>query len=896
MDKLFDFKKSQQRWNKIWSESGVFTADAASKRDPFVIVLPPPNVTGVLTVGHVLGATVMDLLIRWKRMSGFNSLWLPGTDHAGIATQKVVENQLLKEGKKRAQIGREEFLSHCWAWKERHHGRIVEQLKNLGCALDWSRECFTLDEERSRAVREVFVRLYEKGLIYRGNYIVNWCPSCGTAISDEEVDHLEKDAKLYWIRYPMDDGSHVTVATTRPETMLGDTAVAVNPDDESKQSLVGKTATLPLIGRRLPIIADTLVDSEFGSGFVKVTPAHDPNDFEMGERHGLDHVIVINREGKMTADAGEAFVGLDRLACREKILQALKEQGLLEKVEPYHHSVGLHDRCKTVIEPLLSREWFVKMTPLAEPALRAVDEGRIELYPPRWKNVYLNWMNNIRDWCISRQLWWGHRIPVWHCPDGHITVSREDPLLCDKCGSKELKQEEDVLDTWFSSWLWTFSPMGWPDDTPDLKKFHPTSVLVTAPDIIFFWVARMIMAALEFRNEIPFQHVFFTGIVRDMDGRKMSKSLGNSPDPLDVIDTFGSDAFRFTLAMLSPPGRDVLFAEEKLEMGRNFINKIWQASRMVLGAYESQQEELLGSSDQPANEFASSWNREFSQALAFEPVLEWEDKWILHALSKCAGDVDDSLNSWRLNDAAARIYDFFWHDYCDWYLELAKIRLYGEADSRPVLSVLLYVLAQSLKLLHPFIPYASEELWDKLPMTEGFLLEGGYPRPVDAFEDEEVDTQMLVFCDAVTAVRNIRAQYRINPAARIRVQIKTPVDGEKPFHILREGIKQLAKVDTLEIGPQIMKEKGSAASPIGLCEVIVPLIDVIDLDAEIKRLDKEKLKLESDLARTNKKLSNENFLSKAKESVVIKERERKSLLEVELGKIVESLQIISGAE
>jgi valyl-tRNA synthetase len=896
MDKLFDFKKSQKRWNQKWSQSGVFTADADSERQPFVIILPPPNVTGVLTVGHVLGASVMDLLVRWKRMSGFNSLWLPGTDHAGIATQKVVENQLLSEGKQRTEMGREEFLSHCWEWKDRHHARIVEQLNNLGCALDWSRECFTLDEERSRAVREVFVRLYEKGLIYRGNYIVNWCPSCGTAISDEEVFHQEKDAKLYWIRYPMDDGSHVTVATTRPETMLGDTAVAVNPDDESKRPLVGKTATLPLIGRKLPVIADPLVDREFGSGFVKVTPAHDPNDFDMGERHGLDHVFVINREGKMTADAGKTFAGLDRFECRRKVLHELEEQGLLEKIEPYHHSVGLHDRCKTVIEPLLSREWFVKMKPLAEPALRAVNEGEIELYPPRWKNVYLNWMHNIRDWCISRQLWWGHRIPVWYCAKGHLTVTRDDPLRCRTCGSKELTQEEDVLDTWFSSWLWTFSPLGWPDDTKDLETFHPTSVLVTAPDIIFFWVARMIMAALEFKNEIPFKHVFFTGIVRDMEGRKMSKSLGNSPDPLHIINKFGSDAFRFTLSMLSPPGKDVFFAEKKLEMGRNFINKIWQASRMVLGAYESHEEDLWAASKNGATEFSSCWNGEFPRALAFEPNLEWEDRWILHALSKCAGDVDDNLSSWRLNDAAARLYDFFWHDYCDWYLELAKIRLYGEADSRPALSVLLYVLAQSLKLLHPFIPYASEELWDKLPMTKGLLLEATYPRKMSQFEDEEGDKQMQLFRDAVTAVRNIRAQYRINPAARIRVQIKTPKDGEESFHIMSEGIMQLAKVESLEIGPDIIKEKGSAASPIGLCEVIVPLVGVIDLDEEMRRLDKEKQKLESDLARTDRKLSNEDFLSKAKESVVTKEREKKSLLETELEKIVESLRIISGAD
>jgi len=907
MDRLFDFKTSQKRWNRRWAESGLFTADEDSKRDPFVIILPPPNVTGVLTVGHVLGASVMDLLIRWKRMSGCNSLWLPGTDHAGIATQKVVENQLLAEGKKRTEMSREEFLSRCWEWKDRHHARIVEQLTNLGCALDWSRECFTLDEQRSRAVREVFVRLYEKGLIYRGNYIVNWCPSCGTAISDEEVNHEERDARLYWIRYPLEDGSHITVATTRPETMLGDTAVAVSPEDASKRPLVGKTALLPLVGRKLPIIADAAVDSEFGSGFVKVTPAHDPNDFDIGERHGLDHVVVIDREGRMTAHAGKMFEGLDRFACREKILKALEEQGLLEKIEPYRHSVGLHDRCKTVIEPLLSREWFVRMKPLAEPALRAVEEGEIELYPPRWKNVYSNWMRNIRDWCISRQLWWGHRIPVWYCPDGHITVTREDPLRCAACGSEDLSRDEDVLDTWFSSWLWTFSPLGWPDDTTDLETFHPTHVLVTAPDIIFFWVARMIMASLEFRKEIPFRHVFFTGIVRDMDGRKMSKSLGNSPDPLDIIDKYGSDAFRFTLSMLSPPGRDVFFAEEKLEMGRNFINKIWQASRMVLGAYESCEVDLLGTArsrtanpeaaeGRSSNAFTAAWHARFSRSLAFEPVLEWEDEWVLHALSGCAGDVHDNLSNWRLNDAAARIYDFFWHDYCDWYLELAKIRLYGQADSRPVLSVLLFVLAQSLQLLHPFIPYASEELWDKLPMTEGFLLEANYPAAVNAFENDEADARMRLFRDAVTAVRNIRAQYRIDPAARIRVQIKTPAGEEETFREMSDGIRQLAKVDVLEIGPDVDKEKGSAASPIGLCEVIVPLIGVIDFDAEIKRLEKEKQKIESDLSRSNKKLSNEAFLSKAKESVVVKERERKSLLETELGKIVESLRIISGTD
>jgi valyl-tRNA synthetase len=896
MDRLFDFNKSQKKWNQVWTDSGVFTPDPDSNADSFVITLPPPNVTGILTVGHVLGVSVMDLLIRWNKMRGFNSLWLPGTDHAGIATQKVVENQLLKESKKRLEIGREKFLEQCWKWKDHHHDRIVEQLNNLGCALDWSRECFTLDEPRSRAVREAFVRLYERGLIYRGNYIVNWCPSCGTAISDEEVEYQEKDAKLFWIRYPVEDGVFVTVATTRPETMLGDTAVAVNPDDESKQHLVGKTAILPLVGRIIPIVADPVVDREFGSGFVKVTPAHDPNDFDIGQRHQLPSVVVIDRSGRMTVEAGEDFAGLDRLECRKKILDMLKHQDLLEKVEPYRHSVGRHDRCKTVIEPLLSREWFVKMQPLAEPAIEAVESGAIEMYPPRWKNVYLSWMNNIRDWCISRQLWWGHRIPVWYCPDGHITVAREEPKACGQCGSTRLAQDEDVLDTWFSSWLWTFSPMGWPDETRDQELFHPTSVLVTGADIIFFWVARMIMASLEFKGEIPFRHVFFTGIVRDGQGRKMSKSLGNSPDPLDIIERYGTDAFRFTLAMLSPPGRDVFFAEEKLEMGRNFVNKIWQASRMVLTAVESSEGQLLAETGRAGDGFAGAWSRSFTEPLAFEPELTWEDHWILSALNRCVADVRGHLSAWRLNDAASRLYDFFWHDYCDWYLELAKIRLYGEGDSRSVLSVLLFVLAQSLKLLHPYLPYVTEELWEKLPMTDGLLLDNRYPEPDDDFLADTIDTRMQVFRDVVTAVRNIRAQYRINPSALIRVNIKTPPAARDIFADMTEGIRQLTRAESLEIGPDIKKEKGSAASPVGEYEVVVPLAGVADLEAELKRLQKEKDKLETDLARTEKKLSNQNFVAKAKEPVVQKERDKAAFLKMELEKINESLQIIAGSE
>ncbi|MDH3217575.1 MAG: valine--tRNA ligase, partial [Candidatus Krumholzibacteria bacterium] len=616
--KHFDFKEAQKRWNEVWEKAGVFTPKASSTRDPFVIVLPPPNVTGILHVGHVLGDSVQDLLIRWKKMQGYNTLYVPGTDHAGIATQKVVEDDLARRGIRRGEITREEFLQHAWKWKEKHHKHIVNQLKNLGCSLDWTREAFTLDDARSRAVRRVFVELYNRSLIYRGDYIVNWCPLCATAISDEEVEYVDKDAKLYWIRYPVEGGGSIVVATTRPETMLGDTAIAVNPTDAKTKDFIGRTAMLPLVGRELPIVGDAAVDPEFGSGFVKVTPAHDPNDFDIAQRHALANVVVIDREGKMTEAAGRRFAGLDRFKARDGVLAALEEEGLLEKIEPHSHAVGQHDRCATVIEPLLSREWFIKMRPLAEPAIQVVESGEIDFYPPRWKNVYLSWMHNIRDWCISRQLWWGHRIPVWYCPNGHLTVATEDPSACATCGSGEITQDEDVLDTWFSSWLWTFSPLGWPERTEDVKNFHPTSVLVTGSEIIFFWVARMIMASLEFMKEVPFRHVFLTGIVRDMQGRKMSKSLGNSPDPLDIIDKYGTDAFRFTLLMLSPPGKDVFFAQEKLEIGRNFVNKIWQASRMILGACDKDGGTLLGDGGGEGEAFSRLWKERHGRGLAFE--------------------------------------------------------------------------------------------------------------------------------------------------------------------------------------------------------------------------------------------------------------------------------------
>ena len=894
MEKHFDPAAARARWNREWDARRLFVPDDASAQPPFVITLPPPNVTGVLHVGHVLGDTVQDLLIRWKKMRGYRTLWIPGTDHAGIATQKVVEAALLKEGKKRADMTREEFLSHAWKWKDHHHERIVEQMKQLGCAFDWSREAFTLDEARSRAVREAFVRLYEKGLVYRGDYIVNWCPSCQTAISDEEVQYEERDGKLYWIRYPSAHGD-VVVATTRPETMLGDTAVAVSPDDASKRALVGTTCTLPIVGRVLPIVADAAVQKEFGSGFLKVTPAHDATDFGIGQRHQLPAVVVIDRSGRMTRDAGTEFEGLDRFEARARVVARLEASGALVKVEPYRHALGTHDRCGTVIEQLLSTQWFVRMQPLAAPAIRVVENDEVTFYPARWRNVYMAWMNGIRDWCISRQLWWGHRIPVWYCGKcNHITVARTDPSACATCGDADIRQDEDVLDTWFSSWLWTFSPLGWPDENaPDLARYHPTSVLVTAPEIIFFWVARMIMASLEFLGEVPFRHVFLTGIVRDGIGRKMSKSLGNSPDPLDLIETWGTDAFRFTLAMLSPPGKDVFFDEEKLELGRNFTNKVWQASRLVVGALEKEAGPVFADAGAGTHPLAASWREAFGGALAFEPELAWEDRWILSALNRCALDTNRCFEEWRLNDGALRLYDFFWHDLCDWYLELAKVRLYGEGDRRTVLAVLLYVLGQSVKLIHPLMPYLTEEIWSVLPMAKGLLLENSYPRGAADRIDEDAEKRMGLLRDVVVSVRNVRAAYRVSPGARVPVRVRASEADAAVLRAAADGILRLAGAASLEAGPAVGKERGCAATPVGDLEVVVPLAGVVDLDAERARLEKEKQRVEREMADTGGRLANESFVSRAKPEVVERERERHARLEVERAKLVESLALLA---
>jgi len=897
MDKHFDAGRAQARWNAVWDERRIFAPDDQSNRDPFVVVLPPPNVTGVLHVGHILGDTVQDLLIRWRHMRGANTLWIPGTDHAGIATQKVVENALLAEGRRRQDMPREEFLQHAWHWKDEHHARIVDQMKNLGCAFDWTREAFTLDEARSRAVREVFVRLYEKDLVYRGDYIVNWCPSCQTAISDEEVTYREKDSHLWWIRYPA-RGADIVVATTRPETMLGDTAVAVSPADRDKRGLVGTRCTLPIVGRELEIVADDAVDADFGSGFVKVTPAHDPNDFQIGQRHNLASVVVIGRDGRMTEAAGEDFAQLDRADARIRVIERLREEGLLVREEPYRHAVGHHDRCGTVIEPLLSRQWFVRMEPLAAPAIEVVEQGKITFYPERWRNVYMSWMTNIRDWCISRQLWLGHRIPVWYCDEcEHITVSRTDPDACGGCGGTRIHQDEDVLDTWFSSWLWTFSPLGWPEKTRDLERYHPTSVLVTAPEIIFFWVARMIMAALEFVGEIPFSRVFLTGIVRDGKGRKMSKSLGNSPDPLDIIERWGTDPFRFTIAMLSPPGKDVFFDEQKLEIGRNFVNKVWQASRMILGALDKETHAVWmdgkPAADEPA--FAHAWHRAHESSLAFSPELTWDDRWILSALDHCAEDVNRSLEEWRLNEAPSRLYEFAWHEFCDWYLEIAKIRLYGDGDRRTVLAVLLYVLGELLKMLHPLMPYVTEELWSRLPMTSGLVLEHGYPESNGVLRDEKSDAQMELFRDVVTAARNIRAQYRVPAAARVDVGVRATGDDARVLEESREGILALARAANVDIGPLVARSDGAAGTAVGACEVIVPLADLVDIDAEKARLLKEKKKLENDLMGIERKLANDSFLSKARPEIIEREREKLARVRSEFDTVVASVRMLTDA-
>jgi len=880
LKKAYDPKEVEEKWYQYWLERGYFVADPDSPKRPFCIVIPPPNVTGSLHIGHALNNTLQDILVRWRRMQGYNCLWVPGTDHAGIATQHMVERELAKEGLSKEALGRDGFLARVWQWKEKYGRVIIEQLKRLGASCDWSRERFTMDEGLSEAVKEVFVRLYEEGLIYRGNYMINWCPRCKTALSDLEVEHREEDAYLYFLRYPLEGGGEVVVATTRPETMLGDTAVAVNPEDERYRSLVGRWALLPILGRRIPVIADPYVDPHFGTGALKVTPAHDPYDFEISQRHGLPLVKVIDQEGRMTEEAGP-YKGLDRFECRRKLLEDLQREGLLVKVEPYRHAVGHCYRCQTIVEPMLSVQWFVKTKPLAEPAIGAVKDGRTRIIPSNWEKVYLDWMESIRDWCISRQIWWGHRIPAWHCEDCQgITVSREAPEKCRHCGSERIKQDEDVLDTWFSSALWPFSTLGWPKRTKELEVFYPTSVLVTGFDILFFWVARMMMMGLHFMGDVPFKDVYVHALVRDMEGQKMSKTKGNVIDPLEMIDKYGADALRFTLAVLAAQGRDIKLSEERIEGSRNFCNKLWNAARFCL------------------------MNLEGGCEASLPPRLSLPDKWILHRLKETIKGVTEALEEYRFNEAALSLYRFTWHNFCDWYLELIKPYLYQQEDPilrRSTQQVLLYVFDKLLKLLHPFMPFITEEIWQRLPHVGESITVSPWPDPKEIPEDQEAVQRMERIMGVITAIRNIRGEMGVAPSKKVEVFFKAKEDllaelKEGFLFIESLGLVRDIKVLRVEEVPRAC----STAITHGI-EVYVPLKDLIpDPKKEEERLLKELKEVEEELEFVMRKLQNPSFLQRAPRPVVDKERQKAEELKEKKAKLQERLkgvkELLDGVE
>ncbi len=854
--KVYDPERVETRWYRQWLDSDIFKAEPAPSGTPFTIVLPPPNVTGSLHMGHALDETIQDILVRWKRMQGYEALWLPGTDHAGIATQHVVEASLSREGLTRFDVGRAEFVKRVWKWKEQYGNRIVEQLQRLGCSCDWSRLCFTMDEKRSRAVREVFVSLYRKGLIYRGDYIINWCPECGTALSDIEVEHQEKQGEIWYVRYPLESGKgHITVATTRPETILGDTAVAVHPDDDRYRNMVGERVVLPVLGRLIPIVADDYVDPSFGSGAVKVTPAHDPNDFGIGTRHNLESVVVIGLDGRMTQAAGP-YEGMDRYECRKALVEDLDRLGALVKKEAYSHSVGHCYRCDSAIEPLLSRQWFVRMQPLVGPAMDAVAQGKVRFVPGRFNRVYLNWMENIRDWCISRQIWWGHRIPAWYCSScGEVIVSVDEPEACG-CGSTDLEQDPDVLDTWFSSALWPFSTLGWPEEGGDLSYFYPTSVLVTGYDIIFFWVARMMVMGFEFMGEEPFRDVLIHGLVRDADGRKMSKSLGNGIDPLEVIDKYGADTLRFTLVTGNTPGNDMRFYWERVESSRNFANKIWNATRFVL------------------------MNMEDFEGPFAEPKPEsLPDRWILSRYTRTVVGVTECLDRYELGEAARLLYDFIWDEFCDWYLEMSKPDLYrGEGSRRAeVQNTLGYVLRETVKLLHPFMPFISEEIWHHLTRSDQSVVRSRWPEPSARLIDKKAEERMLQVQDVIRAIRNLRAEVNVPPSQAARV-ILQPTSGSARdlLEEARVHLENLAMARPVEVQPPGgVRPEQALASVTDTAEVYLPLRGLVDVQREVARLERDLAEEKKELERVLRRLENQEFLAKAPEQIVEKEKTRK---------------------
>ncbi|MGB4309079.1 MAG: valine--tRNA ligase [Candidatus Cloacimonadaceae bacterium] len=869
INKTYEAKQIEAKWYRHWEEKNYFAPIEDNGKPPFTILIPPPNVTGILHMGHVLNNTLQDVAIRFHRMLGRPTLWLPGVDHAGIATQNMVEKSIAEEGLTRHDVGREKLLELIWQWKEEKGNIIIDQLKLLGASCDWKRQRFTMDEMLSRAVKEVFVRLYEEGLIYKGKYIINWCPRCVTALANDEVEHEDEQGKLWHIRYPFSDGSgHITVATTRPETMLGDTAVAINPKDERFTHLVGKMLKLPLTEREIPIIADDYVDKEFGSGFVKVTPAHDPNDFEIGQRHDLEQLLVIDEHGVMNEAAGEDFAGLDRYAARKKALGMLQEQGLLEKTEDHEHAVGHCYRCNTVVEPYLSDQWFVKMKPLAKEAIQVVEEGKIRFQPERWTKVYMHWMNNIRDWCISRQIWWGHRIPAYYCDDcGHMIVAAEAPQLCPKCNGASLHQDEDVLDTWFSSWLWPFSTMGWPDETEDQKRFLPTNVLVTAPEIIYLWVARMIMSTLHFKQMIPFDTVLLHGVVRDDLGRKMSKSLGNSPDPIDIIDRVGADALRFSMVFSTPKGADVVYSDNILETGRNFANKIWNAYRYIMMNMDENQK--LPSRD--------------------ELQLELADRWIYSRLQEVTLQARKNYEELDFNDAAQCIFSFLWDEYCSWYIELSKDRL-AEPDSASALTakyILLDVMQQGMRLLHPIMPFITEEIWQGIktlfPIEEEALIIAAFPEADESLIDPDIADDMSFIQESISAIRNLRKQVNLAPSKGVQIHVRVAEARQAQlFEKYQTYLQGLAKVEELNTGVDIQKPRACLAAVVRNIEIFMPLSGLIDIEAEKQRLGKQVEKIEKELASIDAKLNNPNFVNNAKAEVVEDHRKRREDVEVKL--------------